>query len=374
MNVVEVKSLAGLQAEWNALTERSASGFITLTWEWVETWWEVFGDAGRQLCVLVARDGDRLVGIAPLQRRTVRQHGLPFQRIEFLCSGEDESDEICSDYLDFLCEPGREAEVTGAFVRHLAGLEWDEIVLAGIRGNSPNLPALRQMPRYGESPRKESVVVPLAADWETFLMTLSKKMRFRVRRHRRLIADKGPVAFRRVQTEAELVAEFPRFVDLHQRWWTSRGKPGCFASAKFSRFHELVARRLFARGLVDLYFLSVAGQDVATRYAFHFRGTMFDYQTGVDPEFDPRIGVGVECTGYCMEDAIQRGLTAYDFGEGAQPYKLRWTDQLIPTLNVRIARGSLKESARSGAATVIGRLRAWKHRSAAAPATAEGED
>jgi len=89
---------------------------------------------------------------------------------------------------------------------------------------------------------------------------------------------------------------------------------------------------------------------------------MFDYQTGVDPAFDPRIGVGVECTGYCLEDAIQRGFKEYDFGGGTQAYKLRWTDQLQNTVNVRIARCSWKESIYSTLVSARTALRTLKHR------------
>src|SRR5207249_9208015 len=108
------------------------------------------------------------------------------------------------------------------------------------------------------------------------------------------------------------------------------------------------------------YFLSVNARLVAARYSFHFDGRMLDYQTGVDPEFDSRIGVGVECTGYCIEDAIRRGFKEYDFGEGLHDYKLRWTDQLRRTVNVRVAKVTAKERVRVALVNAKEQLRAAK--------------
>ena len=359
--VADIQGFAALQEEWNNLVDRSRNGFVTLTWEWMFTWWEGFNE-GRQLHILLARDGTRLVGIAPLQRRRIRNFGLVFQRLEFLASGEDEADEICSDYLDFIIEPDREEEILAAFWRYCQSnaSQWAEVHLSSVRADSPTAVFLSTNVSEAVSPRATSVVVPLSDDWEKFLMTLSKKMRFRVRRHRRLLADKGPVLFERLSSAPDIAARFSQFISLHQQWWQSRGKPGCFSSHRFTAFHQTVSQRLAERGLVDLYFLSVAGQAVAARYAFHFKGRLFDYQTGVDPEFDPHIGVGVECTGYCIEDAISRGFNEYDFGEGLQPYKQRWTDQTRETVNIRIVRPSLKATVRNALDSFTGHLRKWK--------------
>src|SRR5262245_32961357 len=92
--ITNMEGLAGLRPVWNSLLAESASRTITLTWEWVTTWWEVFHE-GRELRVLVVRENDEVLGIAPLLRRVTRYEGLLHcRRLEFLGSGEDEADEI----------------------------------------------------------------------------------------------------------------------------------------------------------------------------------------------------------------------------------------------------------------------------------------
>src|ERR1700732_1251434 len=128
-----------LEPEWNALLTRSASNNIVLTFEWLSTWWQIFGEGERHLYILVAREQSHIVGIAPLLRRTIRHYNLlPYERLEFLGSGEDEADEICSDYLDFIVQRGWEAPALEALLRHIRQHgSGDELILTDVSGDSP---------------------------------------------------------------------------------------------------------------------------------------------------------------------------------------------------------------------------------------------
>ena len=70
------EELLSLRSQWNALLSRSYTNDITLTWEWVSSWWRVFGDR-RRLSILTAWDSEELVGIAPFDAQ-IRSY--PVQR------------------------------------------------------------------------------------------------------------------------------------------------------------------------------------------------------------------------------------------------------------------------------------------------------
>src|SRR5262245_33191921 len=91
--------LAALVPAWTELLGRVASPEITMTPGWLVAWWRHFGDR-RELCAVAMEEGGRLVGFAPLLRRVaIVRRALPVRRIELLATGEDEADEICSDYV-----------------------------------------------------------------------------------------------------------------------------------------------------------------------------------------------------------------------------------------------------------------------------------
>jgi CelD/BcsL family acetyltransferase involved in cellulose biosynthesis len=91
---------ASLRDGWNALLAESGSDLILLTWEWVSTWWQTFGD-GHELYVMVLKDplSGEGMGIAPLMRKRMLIGALPLlSRLKFIGEGEP----VCSDYMDFI--------------------------------------------------------------------------------------------------------------------------------------------------------------------------------------------------------------------------------------------------------------------------------
>jgi len=184
--------LATLDSAWRELLQRSDTNEPALAPFWLRAWWRVFGEqGGRTLRVLSMFDGDRLIGLVPLlARRHWYRHGLPFRRLELLGSGEDEEDEICSEYLGVVAERGREAEVTAELANALAKLrlgEWDEVVFPSMRGESRAARMLLEaLERAGlaveASVTADCPYIALPATFDDYLARLSSSNRQFVKR------------------------------------------------------------------------------------------------------------------------------------------------------------------------------------------------
>src|SRR5207244_3160007 len=82
--VSDPAKLDGLASAWAELLERSADNRPMLSPTWLLPWWRVYA-AGRKLRIGLFRDGNRLVGLAPLlYRRCWVRRCLPFRRLESL--------------------------------------------------------------------------------------------------------------------------------------------------------------------------------------------------------------------------------------------------------------------------------------------------
>src|SRR4051812_18413625 len=84
--LTEAAELAKLEPQWRALLDESDSNEVTLSPEWLRTWWDVFGgqQARRLRCLRVNALGE-LIGLVPLlARRHWYRPGLPFRRLEML--------------------------------------------------------------------------------------------------------------------------------------------------------------------------------------------------------------------------------------------------------------------------------------------------
>ena len=323
-----------LKNDWSELLPVSNSKDITLTWEWLYTWWQVFKD-NRELWLLAAYDKDKLIGIAPLLKRMVRYYGfLSFKRIELLGTGEDERDEICSDYLDFIAAKEREADVERAISGYLIqnSNEWDEICLADILDSSAVvknvLSHLNDKNFTVHEIKKEACpFISLPTSWEELLKSSSYNFRRELNKKKRQLYGEGQVEFT-VYSGDSYNAGFDKMVKLHESRWGARGKESNFSSEKFTLFHKMIFSALSHYDGTRLYFLKVNGKEVACRYCLSYGETLYDYLTAYDVNFKSSASPGLQILSYCVEDAIKFGKKSFDFCKGKKgSFKYRWTDK-----------------------------------------------
>jgi CelD/BcsL family acetyltransferase involved in cellulose biosynthesis len=349
------EELGRLEIEWDELLAHSPGHRWFRSCLWQRTWWDVYHH-GRRLELLTVRHADgQLVGIAPFQRRTVRYRGsLPFRRWEFLATGEDEADEIDSDYLDLILRDGWERPALDRILRHLTATgtdAWDEIVLERVPENSAIPRILQELApghrlRLMETQRAAGVLVPLPRTREEFIAGMGAQSRADYGRGKRLLAQEGELGFRWSKTAAEFQELWPIFVALHQKRWESQDRPGCFASPLFAEFHRRVASVAAAQGNARIAMLSVNGQPVAACYLFLSDGVVYHYQSGLDLRYGPKSSPGMTLIGHCLDAAIAEGLRTWDFLHGTQRYQRFWSKERQQQVSWRLSRPGPRETFR----------------------------
>jgi len=342
-----------LGTEWEALISRSSARGPAATTPWLSTWWRIFGGSDRGLRAVTVRDGESLVGLALLVLRPIRLLGvLPVRRIELLGSGEDEADEICSEYLGVLAERGREAEVADALVSALAEHRPrpHELVFPSMDGDDPMVAALeRALSRDGyvvdHTETTKAPFIKLPSTFDAYLAALPSAHRYRVRRSLRDFdrwAEKT-AQVHWVTTPAELAEGLSVLQRLHGERWAHQG--GVFASPRFRAFHDTVTPQLLERGELQLAWLEAHGRPVAAIYNVVSRGAVSFYQAGRVLDVPRGIRPGYVLHTHAIRRAIELGRTEYDFLGGTSRYKLEFATHTRPIVVLRAARPSLREQA-----------------------------
>jgi CelD/BcsL family acetyltransferase involved in cellulose biosynthesis len=341
-----------LKNEWNALLRRSQFDTIFLTWEWQTTWWQHLGRSRGPLYILAGRDGDRLVAIIPLY--AVDDGGLVLQIVGCI--------EV-SDYLDLIIEAGREEEVYQHFLKWLAGPDapaWDTVDLCnqpGVSLSHTRLPALAEAAGYRTEVFQEDVcpIVALpqpddfpdgaAGAWEAYLNTLDKKERHEIRRKLRRLEREAPDAVIRFvdgngESRNDLPAAVDAFIGLHRN---SRSDKHAFMTPEMRAYFRAIAEALAGKGWLQLSFLEVGGQAVASYFCFDYDGAggrdVLVYNSGYDPAGVPQLSPGWVLLARVIEHAITLGRRHLDFLQGDEDYKYRFGGVATPVFRTIIRRG-----------------------------------
>ncbi len=302
-----------------------------LTWEWLVTWWQIFG-AGRSLRLVTLRDpGGTLVAIAPFALREARRAGVRTRVLELLGTNEPPADAIWSERIDMFALPSYEHAAVTAIAHHLVTRmrdEWDEIHFTNTLEGALAGRVARALSDAGRrvtaTARTSALAVELPAHASAVPHLLGARTRRKLGAYRRALDTRGGLTAVTCAAADEVRPALDRLVALHQRRWTAGGQPGVFASEAFATFHRTVAPRLFDMDALQLVTVSVADRPVASVYGFRHAGTASAYQSGFDVAFAPTISLGLVTFAACMEDAVRCHCREWDFLRGLEPYKSWW--------------------------------------------------
>ena len=319
--------------EWNALLESSATNVIFLTWEWQATWWRHL-TPGEMLVITFRDNDDKLQAIIPLFL-SVSNDG---SRALSIIGCED-----VSDYLDFIIRPEQEASLCAELLTVLTSDRvpaWDRMVLCNLPQSSTAyrvLPNLALGQRLSVNLRTQAVcpVISLPSSWEQYLSSLDKKQRHEIRRK-----------IRRAETEAvtnwyvishathELVSEMESFIELHR---LSSPEKNIFMDTRMHEFFSDIAVTMADRDWLHLSFIEMQGERAAGMLSFDYNGSLQVYNSGYAPDRYAQWSPGIVLLSYCIQDAIARGRSTFDFLRGEEEYKYRFGAQPNPVYELTIA-------------------------------------
>lgn len=350
--------LAAYREEWNRLLDNASQRSICLRWEWLHTWWTIFSDCGIALQVILVREEERIVGMAPLFYQVEKKFGIiPVRTLRFLGTGEPEWEEVASEYLDIVAHAGYETRVVQAVWTHLRQQRtWDQIVFNDVLENSLIVTTLAPMAAAEHLPVMLNDVgiryyVGLPRTWDAYIGMLEAGAAKRLPYKRRKFERAGRVADKKITDSAELDKAFDELIRLHTARWKARGHDGVFASARFTDFHRKIARLLLPLGMLNIRLLSLDEVNIAVLYNFRFAGTDYFYQGGFDMESAAKHSPGILAHVYAIDGALGDGLQYYDFMKGGVvSYKTEFGCHASPMRDVRIF-----------ADTYRGKFLAWKN-------------
>lgn len=342
--------LPPLEEGWDDLLRRSRSDCIFLTWEWIQAWRAVVGDAVRPFVVVVRNGDEGLAGIAPLYTtRSILGRVLPYRTLRVL--GDDQSG---SEYQDWILREDREEAAAQAIGQALAaqGGRWDCLWVPRVAGwtgaRERILTACAREGFFCRERARQFSGFDLPSDYATYLRTLSGNTRSTIQRRTKQVFGSGEATFEQCRSEGERAAYLEALFELNHRRWSAAGQAGTFVRKPLeARFYREFTRSALERGWLRLWAIRTAGEFKAVQIGYVYRRTFHQLQEGFDPAGPS--GIGNVLRARVIEECIKEGVRSYDFLGEHTEHKRRWAAVPRTGYDLFVGRRSLKTAIVFGA-------------------------
>jgi CelD/BcsL family acetyltransferase involved in cellulose biosynthesis len=352
----EESALPQLAAEWDALVSKS-SGTIFQTYDWQFLWWKHFASKPQyHLIVVLIREKERLIGIAPffLQSHTMIGFRI-FRQLKLIGSGlQSKKSPVLSleregpgDYLDVIAERGCEDKVADSVSDFLKNNDylWDEIEFQNLPEDSILLNSV--LPRM-EAPeveiaKKATDVCPrvtLPQSIDEYLASLRIKVRRNLRHSYRAYFENPEYSLEEIGAKGNVDGALQILSLLHQKRWSAIGYPGLFSDQRFEAMQRDLVKALSNKGRIWMKILRHQGKPVAARLAFVYNGQVCDYLSGIDRTQQSGSasysGAGMAVILCIIKQAIESKYRIFDLARGDEAYKFDLTSDVPKNYYVTI--------------------------------------
>ncbi len=336
-------SLAALLPEWEALFDEDAAATPFSSPGWARAWWAHWSQ-GVEPWLVTVRDGDRLVGLAPL----VAARRGPFRVLAELGRPP-------ANYWGVLAAPGARTEVDAAVAAAIRSraADWHALLLGGLPAGSAFEAALRAAGLRVRARRPTPYPgIELPESFEAYLQELPRKRRKDLRRHLRRLDD-GRLELRDVTEPTALRAAIDRWQDIRVRWWQSRGKAMDpeHASTRFRDFMRDLVGELVPRGQAQVWEFRQDGVVVGVEVNLTDSRRFYSWMGAYEPEV-AHLGLGKLAIGESIRASIDAGRSYYDLMVGDEDYKYWYgaTDRYCRWMMVGSSRPASRAALAAGAA------------------------
>jgi CelD/BcsL family acetyltransferase involved in cellulose biosynthesis len=337
MEIVEInkfKDFIALKDAWNKIL-KYANVDVFSTWEWLSTWWKYFGK-NKKLLILIAKENDRIVGIAPLMYSIKRVFGTNQNIIEFIGSGYSHT-----GYNDFIILDQYE-KCANLFFDYLNNIseDWIYTKLVDIPEKSKSLIPLSMLSKRTDISH-ECLIIPLPESFSVFLKTIQSRARKSFNAKLRSLNNNFVVKLVDYSNLDSVTQGMNILFNLHQERWRLKGRfKGMFADPRFKDFSLDIAKIFSEKGWLGLYALELSGKTVAILYGFRYNSKYYSNIGGLNSEF-LIYDIGILLRFLVMEKCIKDKFVEYDFLWGTDFWKKRFRPKLKYTYKSIVSRKKL---------------------------------
>jgi predicted N-acyltransferase len=320
--ITDFDSFLELKPSWDTLVANAGVDHPFVTHEWIRAWWESFSGA-RTLHIVVAREGNTVVGIAPMLEETERFYGFKLRKLAFIWNNH-------VPRCDFIVAE-RRLDVYRALWQYIEAeaKHWDLLLLPQVPEGSPTLTGLKELAAasgflVGLWSSDSSPYVPISGTWENYFESLPRKHRSNLQSRTALLSGLGKVELEHLSGDTgDIGTALDEGFQIEAAG--SNGAVGntVLCDARVRTFYSKLAKTPGIKNSVRLHFLRSGSKRIAFDYSLHYANSMYLIKGGHLPEYTAYSPKNILAS-MNIENCFRQGLQRYDFLGKEEEWKSRW--------------------------------------------------
>ncbi len=348
MHVERIDSQAELQAlqpDWERVWYDDPTNDPFASFDWFCNWWQHFGNRRRtallyhrqalademqfddlQPYVLVVRDVQEVVAIAPLVRGWSRWRRMPVRALSFAINAHSPRSGIA-----IACSRSRlvVSDALSQFLQHRG--DWDVLLLDGVPERLGGLGALRQPLKMQASSSNHwsHGFLEFRGEWEAFFRSKTRHFRQRVTQPARALGEFGNVTYQCHQGQDDLGAGLDAFMAIDAASWKATDGESVALSVEIGAYYRSLMLRFGARGNACIWILRIAGRPAAGYLCLVHNRILYLIKTSYAMEFaSARHAPSRVLLAHMIQTSWQAGLRGIDF-VGRMDFVDRWASAAL---------------------------------------------
>ena len=301
-----------------------------LSWGWVSTWVEIYGQSYDPL-IFVIKDKEHIIGIVPfyLDRRL----HLGFSRNGTIRWLGDQF--VSSEFLDALAPHYQKYTVWWNVINYLLendDVNWSFLFLDDMLDTNFSVQILNQISKkmalgYHRTVKNILPVLFLPHIWEEWVDSHPNvEFLSMIRNRSQRLQKKHAVEIHLIESREQFDSAVEIFFDLHQKNWNHRGEPGSFSTNEKREFYRRMGRLFLKNGWLQFRLSHLDGRPATAEFGILLDKVYYSLQSGYDPDLR-KFNMGHFLFYQIVQTLAKNGVERIEFLRGDEKYKFKWGAQ-----------------------------------------------
>lgn len=306
---------------WDNLLAQSDVDFPFLTFEWLDCWWKSYSK-GRELLVLLIKDKNEIIGIAPLMRTRIKFRGVSVNAVTFIANYHSNR----SGFI--LLRRKEEAARTILSFLIKSNIRFDLLCLDFIVKDSDTDKALMTVTEEEKIKNFKKIgnvspYIQINCNWEEYLSGRSKNFRNKLRNTNNRLDKYG--CYELISYKDQRLSEgITDIFTVSENTWKFKAKTAIVSSNESINFYHAFAKLASIRGWLDILVLKLDNQPCAFVYNLNYKNKTYFLKIGYSENFS-NLSPGFFVLSNSIKKSFEKSYVEFDLLGDNERYKMEWT-------------------------------------------------